>query len=160
MAVIAVSDVNQWLGTNKLEIASMPTELAESQEKYVFGKLYSVYSEHVDGWTTTANTPALVKAVVSMRVAGHIYIRQYAEEASNWAAYGMFLLRESDKWIDQLNSGALDIEDIDFPTLNQPAFYPDDAASEPILIYGDWAIDELVIVEAEAPTHFTTGERF
>jgi hypothetical protein len=150
MAVIVVGDINQWLGVNKLEIATLPTELTESQTQYVFGKLRTVYLDVIDGWTTTSNTPELIQSVISMRVAGYLYLRQYAEEASGWAAYGQYLLRESDKWLDQINSGALDLDGVDFPLTSSIAFYPDDIASEAVVRIADDFTEE-VIVAAEAP---------
>lgn len=160
MPVIDILDINQWLGTNKLEVASLTgtiAELEDTQRAYVFGRLFSTYEDAIVGWTTVGNTPTVVKAVVAMRVAGHIYIRQYAEEASTWASYGQYLLRESEDWIKKLLSGALDIDGLDYPVLGTPAFYPDDAATEVVQLMGE---DGDLIRAAEAPRYASMNERF
>ena len=159
MPVIAVGDVNQWLGVNKLETASRPAELTESQTQYVFGKLRTVYLDVIDGWTSTSTTPELIQSVISMRVAAYLYLRQYAEEGTNWAAYGQQLLRESEKWIDQINSGALDLDGVDFPTTSSPEFYPDDAATEAVVHIADDLTEEVVLT-AEAPRFGSMREVF
>jgi hypothetical protein len=126
----------------------------------VFSKLYSVYSDAMDDWTDETTTPALVRAVIGMRVAGYIYIRQYAEEASTWASYGQYLLRESEKWLDDILRGALDIAEEDFPTVSSIEFYPTDLSTEAVLVGGDDLDVYPLRHTAESPRYFEMKERF
>jgi hypothetical protein len=107
-AVVSLGEVQAWLETSKLNLAALPTALEESERATVLGRLAQVYD--VGGWITEAATPALVRKIIAMRVAGWTYNRQYSQEAATLGdSYGNLLLRSADMLLDQIVEGHIGI---------------------------------------------------
>jgi hypothetical protein len=130
MAIISLADANAWADGSKLNITVLDVALEAAQTAEVFARLSNVYA--VSGWTSSANTPDLVRKIIAMLYMGWFYQRTYSDdEATN--SYGLMLIAQAERLLDGLEDGTLTIDGAAPSTsagiLSTATFYPTDASS-------------------------------
>lgn len=129
MAHVTLPEIEQWLGS-KLDLAALPTDLEATASVTVLSRLSAVYD--VSTWTTDATTPALVRKVISLFVAGWEYDRHFAEDAISNVSYGTKLEMRAEELLALIISGAMAIDDIVVVAASQdrPGFWPTTDATD------------------------------
>lgn len=153
MPHIAVADVQQWLETTKMTVASLDAELEASAFALVSAALEGRYT--TSAWTNEATTPQLVQTIMSQLVAGWMYNRQYSEESADGSSWGTFLLNYARRLVDSVANGNYELPDVvgsERADFTYPAFWPTDDATA-------WAETDPTAAEA-APLMFTMGRVF
>jgi hypothetical protein len=129
---IAASDVQTWLESTKLPIASVDPNLETDVAAEVLGRLSSTYSKYVPTWTDSTNTPQVVKQVIAMYYAGWMYDRAFSEVETGEgnSSYGALLRRWASNLLQDIIRGAVSIVEIqpNVPAV-APISYPTDVSS-------------------------------
>lgn len=154
---VTLADVQGWLESTKLTLASVDAALEASAAETVFSSASRVYDTST--WVDANTTPRLIRQVIAMYVAGWTYNRQYSEdsEESNW--WGDYLLGEAEKLLSGIVDGTIDLLDVagTVGNVSGPTFYPNDAtASEQV--YDGLGIP--VGYSGDADIKFRTSTRF
>lgn len=111
---VGLNDLNQFLSNQKLELTSDDLELDHNEQleltakNIIFGKFKNVYD--VTTWVGTSTTPAIVKSIMGMWIAGRIYMRQYADTATDEANYGRMLVNEALALVDSILDGSIEAD--------------------------------------------------
>lgn len=129
MPNIELNEANAWTDKTKAFLTELETDLEAAQAAEVLARLSSVYA--VSGWTTPANTPALVRKIIAMLYVGWYYQRTYSEdEESN--SYGLMLIAAAENLLDGLTGSTILLEDVEVSPLvaqDSVSFYPTDLSS-------------------------------
>lgn len=126
---VTEEDVQAWLEPTKLSVTVIDIELEQQIVAEVFGALSSAYPDNVTAWTTAANTPVIVKKIVSMMIAGWMYLRAYSE-TDDGNPYGYRLIDAANTLLKSIIEGNIDIVEVPgVPTAGQPLFFPTDVSS-------------------------------
>lgn len=124
MSIVAKEDVQQWLEQTKLTLTELDASLTATATTLTFATIGSVYDTTL--WTTTANTPAIIKVIVSMLIAAWTHNRAYSEN-SGPSDYGLWLEEKAMSMLDGLKNGEIDITEIPGQISDTLiAFYPND----------------------------------
>ena len=110
MAHISVAEVQSWFTTNRLQLAvtdDLPEEPNIAQE--VLSVLASAYE--VSSWTEVSTTPALVRKVISARVAAVRYSKTYADQIDE-VSYADWLNAWAENLLEQILSGKAALLDL------------------------------------------------
>lgn len=129
MAHVTVTEVQSWLDPAKLPIAAndpLPEEVNAATG--VIGRLANVYPEAVT-WTTEANTPLMVRVIISALTAAYRYNKIYSEEEDTGNRYANKLEARALELLSMLINGDLQITDVPVTTITSfdPQFWPTDA---------------------------------
>src|SRR4051812_32469360 len=102
MTHVTLPEVQQWLEPTKLTLTDVDTELDATW----YAKVASTLSGRYDtsSWLNDTNTPAMIKVIISMYIAGTLYNRAYSEEG-DVASYGTWLIRYADNLLSAVDSG-------------------------------------------------------
>lgn len=128
MARVTLPEVQAWLDSTKLTLASLDTELIAHIEEEILNQLAVRYT--VTGWTTSANTPKLVRTAISKFYASWLLDRFYSENQEEGSDYALRLKENSDMIVAGLVNGTIILPEQPTPTYPSGAsFYPTDASS-------------------------------
>lgn len=78
MALIAASDVQAWITTDRLLVDASDLSEEPNVSAEVLAKVSVTYD--VSAWVSTSTTPNLIKSVISARVAAIRYSKHYADQ--------------------------------------------------------------------------------
>lgn len=128
MAHVTVAEVQSWLDYDKLPLAPndpLPEEVNAATG--VLGRLVNVYPEATD-WTTTANTPVIVKVIISALTASYRYNKIYSEEEDAGNRYAGKLEARALELLNMIMIGDLQITDVPVSVITSfdPIFWPND----------------------------------
>lgn len=123
--VVTLPEVQQWLESTKMTLATVDTELAESARLMAFSDISSAYDTST--WVDSLTTPKLVRAVISMLVAAWEYQRAYSEE--DGTNYGDKLEARAMLLMQGIAAGTTELEELPGvgSSSGSPVFYPDDS---------------------------------
>jgi hypothetical protein len=129
VAHIDVTEAQAWAPPDKLTVSSLDANLESGISTTVLAKL--AVSFPTSGWTSSSNTPSIVRKIIAMEYVATYINRAYAtDEALNEYAAWLFGMAES--LIQGLVAGTLSI-DPDAPIQpadsSTPVYYPTDASS-------------------------------
>jgi hypothetical protein len=133
---ISISEVQAWLERTKLEISTTsPDDLVELELFHwnsVSGRLAQRFT--VGSWLNAANTPSLVRQIVSMLVAASVYRRYYSEDGASANTWAMWLENQAKCLLDDLIGGVIVLPteagvESSQNSLSEIAFYPTDTSS-------------------------------
>lgn len=128
MARVTLAEIQGWLDPAKLTLASIDTELLANLEEEILTRLAVVYD--VSGWTTSANTPKLVRTAISKFYASWLYDRFYSENQEEGNDYALRLAQNVENIMMALIDGRVVLpEEPDPMTSRGPSYYPTDASS-------------------------------
>lgn len=128
MARVTTAEVQAWLDTVKLTIASVETELSAHLETEILARLGSAYD--TSGWTTDANTPKLVRTIISKTYASFLIDRFYSEDQEEGNDYAARLMANAEMLITGIIDGSITIPDEGEPDIARgPSYFPTDASS-------------------------------
>lgn len=124
--LVQLAEVQQWLELTKLQLNVIDAALADTAQTQVLSSLQNIYS--TSGWTDSDTTPALVRKIISLYIAGWSYARQYSEAtAENRNVYASWLCQRADMLLAGLIAGTLTLAEVpDSSTNNEPSFWPND----------------------------------
>jgi len=128
VAHVTVAEVQSWLDVNKLPLAPndpLPEEVNAASG--VLGRLANVYPEAAT-WTTEANTPVIVRVIISALTAGYRYNKIYSEEEDSGNRYANKLEARALELLSMVVNGDLAITDVpvSLVTSFDPIFWPND----------------------------------
>lgn len=128
MARVTVAEVQGWLDPAKLTISSLDTALIGHLETEILARLSVAFD--TTGWTTDANTPALIKVIITKTYASWLINRFYSEDQEELNDYAEGLKANAEMLIEGLLDGTIIIPGGPEPTTSRQAtFYPNDASS-------------------------------
>lgn len=128
MARVTMQEVQAWLDPIKLTIASVEVELVAHLEEEILSRLASVYDTSV--WTTDANTPKLVRTIISKTYASFLIDRYYSEDQEEGNDYAARLMANATMLITGIIDGSIVIPGTPDPgTPRSPSYFPTDASS-------------------------------
>lgn len=131
-AHITTSQVQTWLESTKLNVATLDAGLEAQVSSEILGRLTETYSAYTSSWVDATTTPVIVQKAMAMMYAGWIFDRTYAEVVSQESgnSYGKTLRSWANVLLSDIIRGAVSIAEIE---PNQPAvaptFYPTDTSS-------------------------------
>lgn len=127
MAHITLAEAQAWTETSKLTLASLDLALESQVSAEVFARLGDGYDTSV--WVDEADTPDIVRAIISMYYVSWIYDRTFSSDgANNPNDYAMRLRARADMLLTSIVQGDIDIPG-EVVNTGSPAFYPNDASS-------------------------------
>lgn len=132
MARITLPEVQAWLDTAKLTLSSFDTELLAHLEEEVLTRLSTVYD--TSGWTTSGNTPKLVRTAISKTYASWTIDKEYSDDQEEGNDYAARLIANAEMIIISIINGTVVIPEEPTPDFARgPTFYPtdDSSAQEP-----------------------------
>lgn len=146
-------EIQQWIQDDRLQVSDVDPSLESSAFSRVEGALSLRYDTTT--WTTSTNTPALVRSVISMLMAAWIINRSHAEVTADVDSYGIHLESSALELLGALADGSITIGDNITSTYStgQPVFWPTDLATT-VAEEDGWD------AEGAAPLMFTTGKVF
>jgi len=127
MARVTLAEIQGWLDPVKLTLPSIDTELLANLEEETLSKVASVYD--VSGWTTSGNTPKLIRTIISKYYASWIMDRFYSENQDEGNDYAKRLCDNADSVVAGILSRVIIIPEVPEPTNNAASYYPNDASS-------------------------------
>jgi hypothetical protein len=111
---VSLGDLNAWMAKQKLSLSQedLDNEIALefTQAAHIKGRLSQAYDTSV--WVDTDSTPALVRAIIAMRMAGWIWLRKNADvnRGSGDNSFGRMLLAESDRLLTDIEQGTISLD--------------------------------------------------
>jgi hypothetical protein len=129
MARILIGDAQAWAESTKLNITVLDSGLVDQVETQVLARLTPAFPDIVSTWTSSVNTPAIVKTVIAMFYVAWFYDRQYSEEQEALNDYAVLLRAQAESLIAGIIDGSIDIPNVDPPALGGPDYYPNDLSS-------------------------------
>lgn len=143
MARITVLEAQSWVEGTKFKISlnqssfsTQDTALLEQLEAEVLARIAPAYDATIQaGWTSSVNTPTLVKVIIAKTFVAWAYRRQYSEDLSDAdAAYSLKLEMNAETLILGLVDGSIEIPSVS-SNAGYPTFYPtdDSSAMEPTI---------------------------
>jgi hypothetical protein len=144
--IIPIATINQFLPNEKLELDEsisgstgdpigyeLVRELAETARDIVKGKMSGRYNT---GTWFAGDTPSLMMNIAAMFVAGWVYDRQFAEEATEGSSYGIRLVERAYRLLDEALGGGLVVAGALFATeaVTQSATYEE---TEPTFVVAE-----------------------
>lgn len=127
MARVTVPEVQGWVDPAKLTISTLDTELIANLEEEILDRLSVAYDTSV--WTTSGNTPKLVRVIISKTYSSWLIDRFYSEDQDAGSDYAKRLLENAEMLIMSLINGQITIPSTD-PTFSRgPSYYPNNASS-------------------------------
>jgi hypothetical protein len=129
MSHITVDEAQAWAEKSKLDLVSaLDGELEKQIASQVLARVATAYD--VSGWTTSINTPTLLKQIIAMFYVGWIYERQYSDDNNGPNVYGDKLLEMAEKALQNILDGLTELPGV-VPILDSgaPSFYPTDLSS-------------------------------
>lgn len=128
MARVTAAEVQGWLDAAKLTVSSLDTELIASLEEEILSRLSVVYD--TTGWTTSANTPKLVRVIISKTYSSWVIDKAYSENQDEGNDYAKRLFDNAEMLINGIIEGNIIIPEEPVPDFTRAAsFYPTDSSS-------------------------------
>jgi hypothetical protein len=128
-ARISLAEAQAWLEQTKLVLPLLDASMEAQISSQILGRLSVAYPVEVVTWTTEANTPQLVRSIISMFYAGWFYDRQYSENPED-NSYADRLRAWAEQLLMGLIEGTIDIPEVPGqPAIGEPVFFPTDASS-------------------------------
>ena len=129
MAIFTLANVNGWLDPTKAQVASLDAELEGAITSKLLGSLEKRFD--TSGWTTTGNTPELVRQNAALFYAGAVYSRAYSEDITGIAdTYGVKLSIDAESLLEGILDGTYELRDLTgYTNPDQPGFYPTDSST-------------------------------
>lgn len=128
MALITLTEATAWAEQTKMAPALVA--LDDALLTHLESEVLTTLNAAVDtsSWTTTSNTPQIVKTIISKLYVSWLIDRQYSED-EDLSAYAGRLAANASNLLTGIVSG--DIEIIGVPSIGtgQPGFYPTDVSS-------------------------------
>jgi hypothetical protein len=128
MARITPDDVQVYLDVDTFPIPENDTIPEEPTfADMVFARLGQVYD--TTGWTTSSNTPGLVRRILAMLVAANRYNKKHAEDDDAGNRYAFKLENRAWELVQLILSDQAVLYDaslLEIAELNDPKFWPDD----------------------------------
>jgi len=130
MARITQAEAQAWAEGTKFTVPDI-TQPAQSEllahiEEEVLARVGVVVD--TTGWTTSGNTPKLVRTAISKLFVSFLYDRQYSEDVEDGNAWAARLATNAEMLITGIVDGTIEIPGITNDA-GQPAFYPTDISS-------------------------------
>jgi hypothetical protein len=107
--LVSIGEINQFLPDRVEPAIADVSDLVVTHQAFTLAKLANVYD--TTQWTSEANTPKLVQAVIGMFVAGHHYNKVIADQTDDTSGYGFSLIRRAGTLLDGIYDGTLLLED-------------------------------------------------
>jgi hypothetical protein len=125
--VVTPAEVQAWLEETKLPLVEIDQGLHEAARVLVFSHLAEVYD--TSGWTTSTNTPSLVRQVVAIYIAAWVYNRAYSSVSIEGPTYGDKLIAMAESILVSIVNGNADLTDADssIARSTSPEFVPNDS---------------------------------
>jgi len=127
VARVTLPEIQGWLDPVKLTLASIDTELLAHLEEETLAKISVVYN--VSGWTTSGNTPKLIRTIISKYYASWIMDRFYSENQDEGNDYAKRLCDNADAVVMALLERTIVIPEVPVPSFDVSSYYPNDASS-------------------------------
>lgn len=128
MARVTMAEIQGWLDSAKLTLTAIDTELLANLEEEILTRLAVVYD--TSGWTTSGNTPKLVRTAISKSYASWLYDRFYSENQEEGNDYAVRLQENVESIMSALIDGRVVLPEVPEPAVSRgPSFYPTDASS-------------------------------
>lgn len=127
MARVTLAEIQGWLDPVKLTLASIDSELLAHLEEETLTKLSSVYD--VSGWTTSSNTPKIVRTAISKYYASWLMDRFYSENQDEGSDYAKRLCDNADMIVSGLVNRVIIIPEVPVPSYDVASYYPNDLSS-------------------------------
>ena len=129
MSRILITDAQAWGEPTKVSLDTLDTFLLGQIETQVLARVGTVYDTST--WTTDANTPALVKSIISMLYMAWYYDRQYSEDVDSGSNYADELRTLAEGNLLGIVNGTITLVDVAVvtPAVGDAAFYPTDVSS-------------------------------
>lgn len=137
MARITVAEAQAWVEGTKFRISpnqssfnTADAALLEQLEAEVLARIAPAYDTTIQaGWTSSANTPTLVKVIIAKTFVAWAYRRQYSEDLSDAdAQYSLKLEANAETLIQGILDGSVEVPGVT-SNAGSPTFYPTDASS-------------------------------
>jgi hypothetical protein len=158
-AHIVTSDVQTWLESTKLSVASIEPGLEGQMASEVLGRLAETFSAYTPLWVDSTTTPAIVKQIIAMYYASWIFDRSYAEVVTNEAqvSYGATIRGWAMKLLNDVITGGVIIPELGSGSAaTGPIFYPNDVSST----WDAWRANTDCNDNSLGPAKFGMGMRF
>ncbi len=141
MPLIDDADVQIHLPVDKLQVERVPDDLSDAKrdaERIVRGYLTgSVDPLVLASWLTPLTTPETIRAIAGRLCAALLYRIRFSEATTDYAEYARVLYDEAIMMLNQIISGALDIEGITTPQFDESYFEPNSSSIDPFFAMGD-----------------------
>lgn len=151
MGNITVEEAQVWCQRTKLDLGvQLDGGLEVQVASPIIARIGTIYD--TSGWTTSVNTPQIVKTIIAMYYAAWMYNKQYSDDNDDTNAYADKLMAMADAMLQNILDGTTEIPGID-PTTDSgaPSFYPTDASS---------ALEPTVEDPSLGPAKFSLGTIF
>lgn len=111
MALITIDDVQSWVTTDRLQL-EFTEDLPE--ETNISPQVLAVVSSRYDvsTWINPNTTPALIRSVISARVAAVRYRKVYADQLENEISYADWLEKWAQNTLDGIVKGTIPLLDV------------------------------------------------
>lgn len=136
MSLASFTDANAHLDKDKVQFhtADEASDIALSIDRFVRGRLNSVYGEQVTLWdynptAPQTDTPEMIREIAAMLMAAKLYNERYSLEDNSSNTYGSRLWRRGDELLDSLIDGSMtlvEVEVISGTAFSQDDFWPND----------------------------------
>lgn len=150
MSIIRLEDAQAWAERTKLPLSNLEDDLVSQIATQVLSRIAQAFD--TTGWTTDANTPDIVRSIISMKYVAWLYRKTYSEDEQS-SAYADQLDAMAETLIEGIVGGVVDIIGVD-PGLGvdtTPLYYPNDLSS---------AQEATVLDPSLGPARFTMGTVF
>lgn len=128
MARVTLAEVQGWLDSSKLTLASLDAALLAHMEEELITRLAVVYDTST--WVDETTTPKLVRTAISKFYASWLYDRFYSENQEEGNDYALRLAQNVESIMTALIDGRIVLPEVPDPAVSRgPSFYPTDASS-------------------------------
>jgi hypothetical protein len=126
---ISLQEAQVWVEKTKLPLGALDTGLESQIATQVLSRIALAYN--TSGWTTSSNTPVLVRSIIAMLYVSWLYDRTYSEDEPDSNAWATRLAGMAETLILGIIDGTTDLVEVTDPILqgSGPAFYPNDVSS-------------------------------
>jgi|SRR5690242_73738 len=151
MGNITVEEAQVWCQRNKLDLGvQLDGGLEVQVSSQILGRVAAVYD--TSSWTTSLNTPQLVKTIIAMYYAAWTYNKLYSDDNTDTNAYADKLMAMADAMLQNIIDGITEIPGVEpVGDSSEPSFYPTDASS---------ALEATVEDPSLGPAKFSMGTVF
>jgi hypothetical protein len=109
MALFTVEDARAWGEPTKLPMVELQADLSAQVETHVLARLGSEYA--VNDWSTSSNTPKLVRSLMAMYYVAWLYERAHAEDDPA-SEYSLRLLAMAERALTSILDGSMVLVDL------------------------------------------------
>jgi hypothetical protein len=127
MARVDLATIKAWSEASKLNIQTIDNELLNQLEEEVLGRIGGTYDTSV--WTTSSNTPLLIRTIFAKLYVSWFYNRAYSEDNDTPNIYAGKLGENAEMLVQGILDGSIVVPGTTSPTGGNPSFFPNDASS-------------------------------